>query len=111
MIREFYKFDDTMKTVYQKVSPLLVVGLILHGKSQQKPIYTLELIIKPGQDTNEIRERIMQVTGMTPGFYLHNTKIIVAHSLDLELLKHINDLEYVLEIKGSPYSAGGSTDF
>ena len=32
-------------------------------------------------------------------------------AINLEMLKHINDLDFIENIKGSPYSAGGSTDF
>jgi hypothetical protein len=53
----------------------------------------------------------MEVTGMAPGFYLQGTKMIVSHKLDLPLLKRINDADFVVSVKGSPYSAGGSTDF
>lgn len=42
---------------------------------------------------------------MAPGFYLKGTKMVVSHSLDLDLLKRINDLDFVVSIKGSPYSA------
>ena len=48
---------------------------------------------------------------MVPSFYLNGTKMVVSHKLDLKLLKRINDLDYVISIKGSPYSAGGSSDF
>jgi hypothetical protein len=37
--------------------------------------------------------------------------MVVSHSLNLNLLKRINDLDFVVNIKGSPYSAGGSSDF
>jgi hypothetical protein len=48
---------------------------------------------------------------MAPGFYLKGTKMVVSHVLDLKLLKRINDLDFVVSIKGSLYSAGGSSDF
>jgi hypothetical protein len=53
----------------------------------------------------------MSKTGMAPSFYLHGTKLIVSHLLDLELLKWINDRDDVVTIKGSKFSAGGSSDF
>ena len=46
-----------------------------------------------------------------PGFYLSGTKIVVTHKLTLELLKRINDLDYVVSIKAAPYSAAASSDF
>ncbi|MFN2435174.1 MAG: hypothetical protein ABR515_07345 [Nitrososphaeraceae archaeon] len=44
-------------------------------------------------------------------FYLSGTKMIASHTLDLEFLKWINDREDVISIKGSKFSAGGSSDF
>jgi hypothetical protein len=85
--------------------------LIFDKRANTENIYTLEMILKPDQDIEQIRERVISVTGMAPGFYLKGTKMIVSHSLDLNLLKRINDLDFVISIKGSPYSAGGSSDF
>ena len=111
VVKEFTEADNAIKTVFSKVDPLLVVRLIFDEKTNRENIYTLEVILKPDQDTEQIRERVISVTGMAPGFYLKGTKMIVSHSIDLNLLKRINDLDFVISIKGSPYSAGGSSDF
>jgi hypothetical protein len=111
VVKEFTEADNAIKTVFSKVDPLLVVRLIFDEKAKKENIYTLEIILKPEQDTQQIRERVISVTGMAPGFYLKGTKMVVSHSLDLNLLKRINDLDFVVSIKGSPYSAGGSSDF
>ena len=111
VVKEFTEADNAIKTVFSKVDPLLVVRLIFDEKAKKENIYTLEVILKPEQDTQQIRERVISVTGMAPGFYLKGTKMVVSHSLDLDLLKRINDLDFVVSIKGSPYSAGGSSDF
>jgi hypothetical protein len=111
VVKEFTEADNAIKTVFSKVDPLLVVRLIFDEKAKKENIYTLEVILKPEQDTQQIRERVISVTGMAPGFYLKGTKMVVSHSLDLGLLKRINDLDFVVSIKGSPYSAGGSSDF
>ena len=58
---------------------------MLLTKKEKNPLYTLETVIKPGQNTDDIREVIMNVTGMAPGFYLSGTKIIVTHKLSLDL--------------------------
>jgi hypothetical protein len=44
-------------------------------------------------------------------FTLVGTKVVVTHKLNLELLKRINDIDYVVSIKAAPYSAGASSDF
>jgi hypothetical protein len=111
VVKEFTEADNAIKTVFSKADPLLVVRLIFDEKAITENIYTLELILKPDQDNEQIRERVISVTGMAPGFYLKGTKMIVSHSIDLNLLKRINDLDFVISIKGSPYSAGGSSDF
>ncbi len=111
VVKEFTEADNAIKTVFSKVDPLLVVRLIFDEKAKKENIYTIEIILKPEQDTQQIRERVFSVTGMAPGFYLKGTKMVVSHSLDLDLLKRINDLDFVVSIKGSPYSAGGSSDF
>lgn len=111
VVREFTEADNAIKTVFPKVDPILVVSLIFDVKSKKENIYTLEIILKPEQDTKQIRERVISVTGMAPGFYLKGTKMVVSHGLDLKLLKRINDLDFVVSIKGSLYSAGGSSDF
>jgi hypothetical protein len=111
VVKEFTEADNAIKKVFSKVDPILVVRLIFDEKANKENIYTLETILKPDQDTEQIRERVISVTGMAPGFYLKGTKMVVSHSLDLNLLKRINDLDFVVSIKGSPYSAGGSSDF
>jgi hypothetical protein len=111
VVKEFTEADNAIKRVFSKVDPILVVRLIFDQKAKKENIYTLEILLKPEQDTQQIRERVISVTGMAPGFYLKGTKMVVSHSLDLDLLKRINDLDFVVSIKGSPYSAGGSSDF
>lgn len=111
VIKEVTEADNTIKSVFPKVDPLLVVGLVFDEKTKRDNIYTLEVIFKPGQNLEEIRNTIMEVTGMVPSFYLKGTKSVVSHRLNLSLLKRINDLDYVVSIKGSLYSAGGATNF
>lgn len=111
VVNKFNILDDTLKQVYSKVDPLLVVSLIFDRNANKKYIYTVEAIMKPGMDTRAIRDRVINKTGMAPHFYLTGTKMIVSHTLDLDFLKWINDLEYVISIKGSKFSAGGSSDF
>jgi hypothetical protein len=111
VISRFDSLEEALKSVFPKVDPRTVVGLIINEKKEKNPLYTLETVMKPGQNTDAIRELIMRETGMAPGFYLHGTKVVVTHKLSLELLKWIHDLDYVVSIKAAPYSAGASSDF
>lgn len=111
VIKEFTEAENAIKAAFPKIDPLLVVSLIFDRRASKKDIYTLDVILKSGQDTQRIRQDVMNRTGMTPGFYLDGTKMIVTHALDLEFLKWINDQEGIVSVKGSKYGAGGSTDF
>jgi hypothetical protein len=111
VVNKFNVLDSALKQEFSKVDPLLVVALIFDRRANEKHIYTLETILKPGQDINAVREEVIIKTGMAPSFYLHGTKLIVSHLLDLDLLKWINDRDDVVSIKGAKFSAGGSSDF
>ena len=56
-----------------------MVSLIIQERKVENPLYTLETILNPGQNTDAIRELIIRETGMAPGFYLSGTKVIVNH--------------------------------
>lgn len=111
VIDKFNETDKVIKAAFPKVDPRLVVSLIFDGNNRQENVYTLELILKPGQDTEMIRQDVLDRTGVTPGFYLKGTKMILSHPLNLNFLKWVNDRDGVISVKGSKYGAGGSTDF
>jgi hypothetical protein len=111
VVSRFDDLEQALKSVFPKVDPRTVVGLVMREKKDKNPLYTLETVLKSGQNTDAIRELIMRETGMAPGFYLSGTKVVVTHKLNLALLKRINDMDYVVSIKASPYSAGASSDF
>ena len=108
VLKRFDEFETSMKTHLGKVDPLLIVDLILRQKKEKNknPIYTLEVFIKPKQNTEEIRNRIINETGMVPAFYDDGTHIVVAHKVNFDMLKMINDIETVERIRGT-YTGGG----
>jgi hypothetical protein len=63
-----------LKNVFSKVDPLLIVSLIFDRNANETHIYTLEVIVKPGQDTKAIRQKVVDRTGMAPSLYLSGTK-------------------------------------
>ena len=71
VLKKFDEFETSMKTHLGKVDPTLIVDFILRQKrdrNNKNPIYTLEVFIKPNQNTEEIRNRIIKETGMVPSF-------------------------------------------
>jgi len=111
LVNKFNILDGALKNVFSKVDPLLIVSLIFDRNANENHIYTLEVILKPGQDTKAIRQEVVDKTGMAPSFYLSGTKMVVSHTLNLEFLKWINDRPDIISIKGSKFSAAGSSDF
>src|SRR4249919_2358021 len=111
LVNKFNILDSALKNVFTKVDPLLIVSLIFDRNANENHIYTLEVILKPGQDTKAIRQEVVDKTGMAPSFYLSGTKMVVSHTLNLEFLKWINDRPDIISIKGSKFSAAGSSDF
>jgi len=108
VVKKFDELENSIKTHLGKVDPILIVDLILRQKKEKNksPIYTLEVFIKAKQNTDEIRNRIINETGMVPAFYDQGTHIVVAHKVDLDVLKMINDIETVERIRGT-YAGGG----
>ena len=108
VLKKFDEFEDSIRTHLGKVDPLLIVDLLLRQKKEKNknPIYTLEVFIKPKQNTDEIRNRIINETGMVPAFYDGGTHVVVAHKIDFDILKMINDTETVERIRGT-YAGGG----
>ena len=108
VMKKFDEFEASMKIHLGKIDPPLIVDLLLRQKKEdnKNPIYTLEVFIKPNQNTDEIRNRIINETGMVPAFYDGGTHIVVAHKVNFDMLKMINDIEFVERIRGT-YAGGG----
>jgi hypothetical protein len=111
VVSKFNALDAALRKTFSKIDPILVVSLIFDRNANKNNVYTLEIVMKSGQDTEAIRQDVISRTGMTPAFYLQGTKMIVTHKLDLDFLKWINDQAGVIGVKGSKFSAGGSSDF
>lgn len=106
VVKKFDELEDSMRTHLGKVDPPLVVDMILRQRKEKNPLYTLEVFIKPKQNTDEIRNRIINETGMVPAFYDDGTHIVVAHRIDFNMLKMINDIDFVERIRGT-YAGDG----
>lgn len=87
LVNKFTEADSAIRTVFPKADPFLVVNLIFDEKEKRNRIYTLETTIKPGQNVEEIRDTVLQVTGMIPSFYLEGTKLIVSHPSEPDLVE------------------------
>ena len=63
------------------------------------PLYTVEVFTKK-TDSQECKDHILETTGTVPGIYDNGTHYVTHMRLTLEILKKLNDFDYVLGIMG-----------
>jgi hypothetical protein len=63
-------------------------------------MYTVEVFTKEGTDSQACRGHILATTGTVPAIYDHGTHYVTHMRLTLEILKRLNDFEFVLEVMG-----------
>lgn len=103
-------FEELQKKYMQclpKVDPALIDDLLLRQmeNAQVTPMYMVEVFTKPGLNTEEVRQYIINKTGMSPAIYDNGTHYVTNQKLTLEILKEISDSEDVIEVTGE-YTGG-----
>jgi len=58
VVNKFNILDNAVKNVFSKVDPLLVVSLIFDRNANEKHIYTVEAILKFGEDIKPFARRL-----------------------------------------------------
>jgi hypothetical protein len=103
IISAMEQFEKVHEKYLPKVDRRLVIDLFLRLRENpnDKPMYTLETFTEEGTNNEEIRNDVIQKTGMAPQFFDKGTHIVVHHKLDYNLLKYINDRPQVVEIRGT----------
>lgn len=94
---------EEYREIFPKIDPALVYDLISRLSQDPKhdsPIYTLEVFTIEGLDSKIPRDHILQTTGTVPSVYDNSTHYVATHRLTLEILKKLNDIDYVLEVMG-----------
>ena len=94
---------EAYRKVFPKTDPALVYDLISRLQQDPQnnaPVYTLEVFTKEGTDSEKSRDHILQTTGTIPSVYDNGTHYVSTHRLTLEILKKLNDIEYVLDVMG-----------
>lgn len=106
------RLGEAYQRIFPKVDPALVYDLISRLQQEPKniaPIYTLEVFTKEGTDTEKSRNHILQTTGTIPSIYDNGTHYVSTHRLTLEILKKLNDIDYVDEVMGDHTGGAAST--
>jgi hypothetical protein len=105
------KLAEMYRRIYYKVDPALVFDLVTRlqqDPQNPKPMYTVEVFTKEGTDPQKSRDHILQTTGSVPAIFDKGTHYVSHHRLNLEILKKLNDIDYVLEVMGDYTGSGAS---
>lgn len=103
IIRSMENFEELHKKYLPKVDRRLVIDLLLRFRENPsvKPMYTIETFVEEGGNTEEIRQQVIRMTGVTPQIHDRATHLVAHHRLDYELLKQIQDHPKVKEVTGT----------
>ncbi|TLX91124.1 MAG: hypothetical protein E6K97_03140 [Thaumarchaeota archaeon] len=97
------KLAETYRRIFYKVDPAFVFDLVTRlqqDPTNPKPMYTVEVFTKEGTDPEKSRQHILNTTGSVPAIYDKGTHYVSHLRLNLEILKKLNDIDYVLEVMG-----------
>jgi len=103
--------QETYQRVFPKTDPALVYDLISRlqrNPQDDSPVYTVEVFTKEGTNIEKSRDLILEATGTAPAVYDNGTHYVITHNLTLEVLKNLNDIDYVLDIMGDYTGRGAS---
>ena len=106
------QLGEAYRDLFPKVDPAFVYDLIIRLVMNPKdtaPIYTVEVFTKEGTNPEKSKEHILETTGTVPSIYDNGTHYVSTHRLTLEILKKLNDIDYVLEVMGDYTGSASST--
>ena len=117
-LKEIRRVFQGLQTLYDtylpKADPVLIHDLLIREQENPKnpPFYMVEIFTKEGTDSEAMKNRIFNNTGMLPAIYDHGTHYVTNQRLSLEILKEICNSEDVLEVTGdytgTPTGTGAS---
>jgi hypothetical protein len=102
-IRMAYRgLEALYQTYLPKVDPVLIHDLLVreNEKSERSPFYMVEVFTKEGTDSEWCKNHIYKTTGFVPAVYDKGTHYVTNMRLTLEILKKLNDLDFVFDING-----------
>jgi len=102
-IRSVYNGLETLYQTYlPKIDPILIQDLLIceQEKSERAPFYMVEVFTKQGTDSEWCKNHIWITTGFVPAVYDKGTHYVTNMRLTLEILKTLQNFDFVLEVTG-----------
>jgi hypothetical protein len=99
---QFKELKEKYNLYLPKVDPALINDLLLRQSENPSviPHFMVEIFVKPGVNTEELRAAIKQKTSMNPAMYDDNSHCVITQKLTMGKLKELSELNDVLEITG-----------
>jgi hypothetical protein len=81
---------------------VLLHDLLIHEqeKPERVPFYMVEVFTKKGIDSQWCKNHIWKTTGFVPAIYDNGTHYVTNMRLTLDILKRLNDFDFVIEVSG-----------
>ncbi len=105
-LQEIRRVHRGLETLYQtylsKIDPVLINDLLIREqeKSERAPFYMVEVFTKQGTDSEWCKNHIWKTTGFVPAVYDKGTHYVTNMRLTLEILKTLQNFDFVLEVAG-----------
>ena len=102
-IRNVFRGLETLYQTYlPKVDPTLIHELLVReqDKTERAPFYMVEVFTKKGTDPQWCKDHILDTTGFVPAIYDNGTHYVTNMRLTCDILKRLNDFDFVNEVSG-----------
>jgi hypothetical protein len=102
----FHGLETLYHTYLPKVDPVLLNDLLIreeqkeYENSGRAPFYMVEVFTKPGTNSEWCKAHITETTGFVPAIYDKGTHYVTNMRLTLDILKKLDDFEFVEEVTG-----------
>jgi hypothetical protein len=114
-IRNVFRGLETLYQTYlPKVDPILIHDLLVREeeKTERAPFYMVEVFTKSSTDSQWCKDHIWKTCESIPAIYDNSTHYATNMRLTCDILKRLNDFDFVIEISGdytgTPTGTGAS---
>ena len=106
IVKRFDEFENSMTEALPKVDQRLIIDMLHRLKSDDSPMYTIEIFLRERPNADEVKSIITEGLGVMPALYDRGTHIVVAHRFNLQMLEFISKNLNVEKIRGTFTGAG-----
>ena len=98
----FHGLETLYHTYLPKVDPVLLNDLLVReeNRSERAPFYMVKVFTKPNTNSEWCKQHIIETTGFVPAIYDKGTHYVTNMRLTLDILKRLDDFDFVEEISG-----------